>query len=314
MRWEWTTGAATWSIGDKGTATEAAQLLAKVANNTQDVAKWTDIAAGVAGTFGDALPINSLVEAVNETQKTGEVTGALADALNWAGISEEDFNAKLAACGSEQERNALITETLSTTYQGATDAFKANNAEVLAAREAQNLPYLLSQIPDMILPILEAFGELGGELRDVGKEAIKKLLDGAKAKWGEVKEWFSAKARWLGGQLAFWRRGKAEMEEDPRPRGHGFRPAPQKPPHYPHAAGLAYVPYDGYKAELHKGERVLDAAEAEQYRKQQTPVVLPQPVQPITVNVVLDGEVISRKTYKAQKKEEARRGPALVMV
>ena len=29
----------------------------------------------------------------------------------------------------------------------------------------------------------------------------------------------------------------------------------------PHAKGLSFVPYDGYKAELHKGERVLTAAE-----------------------------------------------------
>ena len=31
--------------------------------------------------------------------------------------------------------------------------------------------------------------------------------------------------------------------------------------------GLSYVPFDGYIAELHKGERVLTAREADEYRK-----------------------------------------------
>lgn len=35
----------------------------------------------------------------------------------------------------------------------------------------------------------------------------------------------------------------------------------------PHAIGADYIPYDGYLAELHKGETVLDAHEANEYRK-----------------------------------------------
>lgn len=70
-------------LGDTDTATEASQLLANMAKNAEDVTKWTRIAAGVHGTFGDSLPIEGLVESANETARTGQVTGVFADALNW---------------------------------------------------------------------------------------------------------------------------------------------------------------------------------------------------------------------------------------
>ena len=54
-------------LGDTDTATEASQLLSKLTQNEQDVSKWTRIAAGVNGTFGDSLPIEGLIEATNET-------------------------------------------------------------------------------------------------------------------------------------------------------------------------------------------------------------------------------------------------------
>ena len=50
------------------------------------------------------MPIEGLTEAANETVKTGKVVGVLADALNWAGISEDAFNEALANCNSEAER------------------------------------------------------------------------------------------------------------------------------------------------------------------------------------------------------------------
>ena len=124
-------------LGDTDTATEASQLLAQLAENEQDITKWTDIAAGVCGTFGDALPIEGLIESANETAKVGQVTGSLADALNWVGISEDEFNEKLAACSGESERNRLIMETLSGTYDEASQAFYRNNEALVASREGQ---------------------------------------------------------------------------------------------------------------------------------------------------------------------------------
>ena len=123
-------------LGDTDTATEASQLLAQLAENEEDLSNWTRIAAGVSGTFGDSLPIEGLIEAANETSKTASVTVVLADALNWVGISEDDFNAALEACSTEAERNQLIMGTLAGQYDEAADAFYRNNEALVAARNA----------------------------------------------------------------------------------------------------------------------------------------------------------------------------------
>ena len=145
-------------LGDTDTATEASQLLAKLAQSEEDVATWADIAAGVSGTFGDALPIEGLIEASNETAKVGQVTGVLADALNWAGISEDEFNEKLAACTSESERNQLIMDTLAGTYDEASDAFYRNNEELVKARENQvALDNAMSNIGEAVSSVKNEF-------------------------------------------------------------------------------------------------------------------------------------------------------------
>lgn len=123
-------------LGESDRSVEAVNHLAQLCNSEQELADWTTICAGVAATFGDSLPIEGLTEAANETAKVGQVTGPLADALNWVGESEDEFNLKLAACRTEQERSALITETLTSKYQAAGDQFNELNADVIASREA----------------------------------------------------------------------------------------------------------------------------------------------------------------------------------
>lgn len=150
-------------LGDSDTAAESTQLLAQLAENEQDVDKWTRTATGVMATFGDSLPINSLIEASNETAKVGTVTGVLADALNWVGISEDEFNEKLAALGTEQERNALITETLAATYEDAAAAYEENNAGIMTARDLQ------AQLD-------ESLANLGGTVQDVKNGLLADFL------------------------------------------------------------------------------------------------------------------------------------------
>lgn len=124
-------------LGDTDVAVEASNHLALLCDNEQDLQTWTNICTGVFATFGDSLPIEGLTEAANETAKVGQVTGPLADALNWAGISEDAFNASLAACTTEQERQQLIMETLNGVYDDASQRYQEMNADVIAANEAQ---------------------------------------------------------------------------------------------------------------------------------------------------------------------------------
>ena len=123
-------------LGESDQAQEAVNHLAKLCDTQEELNKWTDISAGVFQAFGDSLPIEGLTEAANETAKVGQVTGPLADALNWVGISEDAFNEKLAACSSEQERQQLITETLSAAYQDAAKSYYETNAAVMEANRA----------------------------------------------------------------------------------------------------------------------------------------------------------------------------------
>ena len=125
-------------IGDEGQVVEASNFLAKLTTTQEGLSAWTDILTGVYAEFGASLPIESLAEASNETAKTGQLTGALADALNWAGVSEEEFQARLDECTTESERNYLITEQLTDLYYDSAEAYKKNNASILEANRVNS--------------------------------------------------------------------------------------------------------------------------------------------------------------------------------
>lgn len=144
-------------LGETDVSVEAANHLAVMTDNEKDLQTWTDICTGVFATFGDSLPIEGLTEAANETAKVGEVTGPLADALNWAGISEDEFNDKLAKCSTEQERQKLIMETLNNTYKSASDQYKKTNKDVMDANRAQErLNGAMAELGRVGEPILTA--------------------------------------------------------------------------------------------------------------------------------------------------------------
>lgn len=178
-------------LGDTDTATEASQLLANMAKNAEDVTKWTRIAAGVHGTFGDSLPIEGLVESANETARTGQVTGVFADALNWVGIMEDDFNAKLEATTDEAARQKLIMDTLSKTYDKAADSFYANNQQVINARRNHaTLDEMLAKVGDTSSKLKSQLWVLAGAAED-GSIRSGSALDWIYRKAEDLSTWIS---------------------------------------------------------------------------------------------------------------------------
>lgn len=166
-------------LGDTDTAVEASQLLAQIVDEEKNIVDWTDIAAGVYGQFGDSLPIESLIEASNETIRVGQVTGTLADALNWVGISEDEFNEKLAACTTEADRNRIVTETLYKTYGESASAFYKNNKELVKARDAQiRLDDALSRVGTSVSSVKNEFLQQFAPAIETASEKIADFISG----------------------------------------------------------------------------------------------------------------------------------------
>lgn len=204
-------------LGDTDTATEAFQLLANMAKNEEEVTKWTRIAAGVHGTFGDSLPIEGLVESANETARTGQITGVFADAINWAtkegehfGVvlkadteankdwnkavkaatsAEDYFNLALQDCKDEAARQKLIVDTLSASYDTAATSFYKSNQQIIDARRNQaSLDETLAKVGDTSANVKNRLWELAGAADD-GSVRAGSALDWVQTKADAFGEW-----------------------------------------------------------------------------------------------------------------------------
>lgn len=163
-------------LGDSDRATETAQNLARITTNTQDLTEWTQILQGVYARAGNAIPVETLSEAANETIQVGKVTGTLADALNWVGVSEDAFNAKLATTTSLEEREALIRSTLNSLYGNAAKIYERNNQALIRYQEAQyRLDAALAEATKYVVPLMTELNNLAATLLQVLKPAFETI-------------------------------------------------------------------------------------------------------------------------------------------
>ena len=124
-------------LGDDQTAATTTSNLQAIGLAQEQLNDITNAAIGAWATYGDSIPIDGLAEAINETIQVGQVTGTFADALNWAGVSEDEFNARLEGIQDPAERANLVLQQLAS--QGlveAGEAWQQNNADIVAANQA----------------------------------------------------------------------------------------------------------------------------------------------------------------------------------
>lgn len=163
-------------LGDTDTAVEAAQSLARITTNQKDLAEWTTILQGVYARAGQAIPVESLAEAANETIRTGVATGSLVDALTWLGVSEDEFNAKLASTVSLEEREAFVRGTLNSLYSGAAALYERNNQAVIRYHESQaNLDVALANATRYVIPLMTELNNLAATMLQVLEPAFETI-------------------------------------------------------------------------------------------------------------------------------------------
>lgn len=157
-------------LGDDQTAATATANLQALGLSQDQLVSMTDGAIGAWARYGDSIPIDGLAEAINETVKTSTVTGTFADVLNWAGTSEDEFNAKLQAAATPAERANIVLQELAN--QGliqSAEAWRNNNEALYEANIANNsLTDTMSQFAEILSPIVTTVKEgLNGVLQSV---------------------------------------------------------------------------------------------------------------------------------------------------
>jgi chromosome segregation ATPase len=220
-------------LGETDQAVEAASHLAKLASNENELTQLTTALTGVYATFGASLPIEALAESANESARTGEIAGNLADALNWAaeegetfGVAmkeateeneawneaveeatkaEDYFNLALQECNSEQERQQLITQTLTKLYGKAADQYKKTNKAVIESNKAnEEWNETLAELGDDMTPVVTEVKKFGAELLKNAKEPLQEV---GGFLTGTVLPALTSLARWISNNIPLIKAG-----------------------------------------------------------------------------------------------------------
>lgn len=207
-------------------------------------------AMGLVGSLSDML-LNGGAETLLDT--AFDMLFMLLDGLLVA-LTDGDVIGKITQLIIDLALKLTDPETLKELLGASLEIIKA-----LANGLSKNIPELVKAVPDMILGIVQAISspETMYSLWETGRAIIVGLWNGVSS----AKEWFKEQiaALIVDAFALFGNKGAQEAQSQ---SGGGWL---YKLFNGSHKNGLSYVPFDGYVAELHKGERVLTEKEAKAY-------------------------------------------------
>lgn len=164
-------------IGETDQAVEAAQKIAMIAKSEKDVAEWAELAAGVAGLFGDSLMPEAFFESANATIKLGEAQEAYVQMLEESGMSVDGFNAGLAACSTEAERQAYTLAAAKAALSEAGKAYNENNKDIIEANRAQgDLTDTMAKIGEITEPAMTKVKDSATQLVETALPSIERFM------------------------------------------------------------------------------------------------------------------------------------------
>lgn len=286
-----------------GISTVAATLIPQiinmiVANLPLLLDAGTQIIVALGGAILQNLPllletaielITNLIEYISENA-TQFVTAAVAIVLAISNALLENAPQLLGAMGM------LMAQLVIGIIQNIPQILVAA-AELLASL-ILSLQAAVQQFSDVagewINSIISKIGEKLGELVDAGAQVVQSIKDGISAAWDGLVSWFEG----------IWSSLFSNRSVDVGVNYGGGADSDN-------AIGLDYVPFNGYMANLHRGEAVLTAREAADWRSRtgggSQPIVL-------TIHNIteLDGAEVARKTYTYNLAEQNKHGAKLI--
>ena len=156
-------------LGDEGAVTEGLNNIMAAGFTTQEsIDGITEVLEGAALKWKDTLKFEGLADGLQETLATGAATGSFAEMLERSGVVLDDFNAGLATCSTEAEKQDYIMKTLSETgLADVSKAYRDANGDMISAAEAQSkLTDKIAEIGAIAEPIMTTLKLVAVDLLD----------------------------------------------------------------------------------------------------------------------------------------------------